>query len=58
MRVIATAQGFDNIQLREVGEEFEMPEGATGSWFKPVKPAEVKPEPKGKGKGEQSADLA
>lgn len=36
MNVIATAPGFDNIRVRQVGEEFEMPEGTKGSWFKPV----------------------
>jgi hypothetical protein len=26
MRVIATAPGYDNIKLREIGEEFDMPD--------------------------------
>jgi len=41
MKVIATARGYDNTVLREVGEEFTMPEGSKGSWFIP-KPAEAK----------------
>lgn len=36
MLVRATERGFDNVKLREVDEEFDMPEGATGSWFTPV----------------------
>lgn len=36
MRVVAIKEGYDNIKLREVGEEFEMPEGAKGKWFVPV----------------------
>lgn len=36
MRVIATALGFDGRDLRAEGDEFEMPDGAKGSWFKPV----------------------
>lgn len=34
MRVIATARGFDNIKTREVDEEFDMPDGAEGTWFR------------------------
>jgi hypothetical protein len=51
MRVVATKQGYDNIKLREVGEEFEMPEGAKGSWFVPVAKAK-KAEAKDKSKAE------
>jgi len=36
MRVVATAPGFDNVKLREPGEEFDMPDGSKGSWFRPV----------------------
>ena len=36
MRVIATAVGYDNIVLRQPGEEFDMPDGAKGSWFRPA----------------------
>lgn len=49
MRVIATARGYDNLKTREEGEEFDMPDGAKGSWFvpldepaKPVKAQKVK----------------
>jgi len=32
-RVIATARGYDGKVVREEGEEFTMPAGATGTWF-------------------------
>lgn len=35
MLVIATAKGFFG-QYRNEGDEFEVPEGTKGSWFKPV----------------------
>lgn len=60
MRVIATARGYDGINLREVGEEFDMPDGSKGSWFTPVEPEE-KPQPtakRGKGKAAADDDLA
>lgn len=52
MRVIATAQGYDGIQIREPGDEFDMPEDSEAStWFKPVGRAEQAPAAtKGKGK--------
>ena len=39
MRVIATKPGFFDY-LRQEGDEFEVPEGTKGSWFKPVKVAD------------------
>lgn len=36
MRVVATDVGYDNLKLRQVGEEFDMPEGSVGRWFQPV----------------------
>ncbi len=42
MRVTATKEGFDGQVIRRPGEEFDMPDGVTGSWFEPV-PAEPKP---------------
>lgn len=41
MKVIALQRGYDNVAVREEGEEFDMPKGAKGTWFKPVeqKPA-------------------
>lgn len=54
MKVIATAKGYSG-QVREVGDEFEVPDNARGSWFKPVKddqPEAAKTAPQGKhGKG-------
>ena len=41
MRVSATQRGYDNIVVREVGEEFDMPDGASDVWFTPV--VEVQP---------------
>lgn len=35
MRVRAIAKGFFG-HLREVGAEFEVPDGAKASWFEPV----------------------
>lgn len=35
MRVIATALGYYG-QLLDVGQEFDVPEGTKGSWFKPA----------------------
>lgn len=59
MKVITTKPGFYG-KLREVGEEFDVPEGAKASWFKAdadEKHAEKKPV-KGKGKApEPAADL-
>jgi hypothetical protein len=46
VNVIATGQGWDGIAIREPGEEFQMPEGATGSWFEPLDDdARRKPKP-------------
>lgn len=56
MRVIATAVGFDGTELRNPGDEFEMPDGAKGSWFEPKDDepkAEAKPH-KSKAKSEES----
>ena len=36
MRVKATGIGYDNVAVRNPGEEFDMPDGSTGSWFVPV----------------------
>lgn len=52
MKVTATKPGFFG-KLREVGEEFEVPEGVNGSWFA----AEKKPA-KGKAKTSDAADQA
>ena len=44
MRVIATKVGFFDY-LRQVGEEFEVPDGTKGSWFKPVPADEPEDKP-------------
>lgn len=43
MKVIATKLGYFG-KLRDVGDEFEVPDGTKGSWFQPV-------EQKANGKG-------
>ena len=58
MKVIATKQGYFG-KLRDVGDEFEVPEGTKGSWFKPV-PAdepEAKPARGRKASAEPADDL-
>ena len=49
MRVVATAPGYFGA-LRVEGDEFDVPDGTKGSWFKPVAADVAKPS-KGKGKG-------
>ncbi len=44
MKVIATKQGYFG-KLRDVGDEFEVPEGTKGSWFKPVPADEPEAKP-------------
>ena len=36
IRVIATETGFDNLCIRNPGDEFNMPENVKGKWFHPV----------------------
>ena len=58
MKVIATKAGYFG-KLRAPGDEFEVPEGAKGSWFKPV-PAdepEAKPARGRKASAEPADDL-
>lgn len=58
MKVIATKPGYDNVKYREVGDEFDMPEGSKGSWFQPVavKAEPVKAEKSKKGSKVDAAD--
>lgn len=65
MRVIATARGFDNIAIREAGDEFEMPDGPAGTWYEPVeapkakaKGSKAKPQAEGSGRAETVGALA
>lgn len=44
MRVIATASGFFG-SLRQPNDEFDVPEGTKGSWFKPVQIDEPEAKP-------------
>jgi len=55
MRVRAIETGFDNLAIREPGDEFEMPDGSSAPWFEPVEA----PAPKAKtgGKNDKN-DLA
>ena len=43
MRVTAIKEGFDGQAIRRPGDEFDVPDGAKGSWFEPV---QTDPEPK------------
>lgn len=52
MRVIATSRGYDNVVVREAGEEFDMPKGAKGSWFVPIEGSPEKPAKGGKPKAD------
>lgn len=45
MRVVATAPGYLG-HFREIGEEFDVPEGDEASWFTPVKRGKVKADAK------------
>lgn len=45
MRVIATNRGYDGITTRDPGDEFDMPDGARASWFRPADGTPVDPEP-------------
>lgn len=38
MRVRAIAEGYDNVAVRQPGDEFDLPDGAKGKWFVPVEP--------------------
>lgn len=44
MRVTATAPGFYG-QLRQIGDEFDVPEDAKATWFKPAKGEEPESKP-------------
>ena len=48
MKVRATAVGYDNIALRQPGDEFDMPDGSKAPWFVEVKDEPKKPGPKPK----------
>ena len=60
MKVVATKRGYDGVKVREEGEEFEMPEGSKGSWFKPLKAGDPKPAktPQGSGRPATVGELA
>lgn len=55
MQVIAIERGWDSHGLREIGDQFEMPDGAKATWFKPV-PSEVKRDHHGKKKHVENDD--
>ena len=56
MRVVANSIGYLGA-IRVAGEEFDAPEGVTGSWFAPVALSDAKPAGKAKRKGGE-ADAA
>lgn len=57
MKVRATAPGFYG-QIREIGEEFEVENGQTATWFDPVKgkkqEAKADADKTGEGEGAQA----
>lgn len=55
MRVIATKPGFSGY-LRQPGDEFEVPDGTKGSWFKPVEDEPEKPAARGRKASKADAD--
>ena len=57
MRVIATNRGYDNITTREISDEFDMPDGATGTWFVPVD-APTKPAKADKAKADKPKTMS
>lgn len=36
MRVKATAVGYDNVAVRNPGDEFDMPDGVYAPWYEPL----------------------
>jgi hypothetical protein len=54
MKVIATKRGYDGIAIREEGEEFDMPDEATGTWFEPVEAKAKRGRPAKEDKAEKS----
>ena len=54
MRVVASSIGYFG-SVRVAGDEFDVPQGTTGSWFAPVTTAEAESKPAGKAK-RKSAD--
>jgi hypothetical protein len=42
VKVVATAKGFFDANLREIGDVFEVPDGLIAKWFKPVDPKDAK----------------
>lgn len=51
IHVRALETGFDNLVLREPGDEFDMPKGSKAHWFE-----EIKPTKGGKAPDEQGDD--
>ena len=43
MKVKATKQGFFGGHLKNVGDEFDVPDGTKGSWLEPVEKPVIKP---------------
>lgn len=59
MRVVATKVGFDESStLRQPDEEFEVSDGAKGSWFQPIQQAEPERKPRASKPKDDGSDLA
>lgn len=52
MKVVATEKGYFGGQVREKDEQFDVPEGTKGSWFKAVDAAPAGKSGKSKGKSD------
>lgn len=57
MRVRALETGFDNLAIREPGDEFEMPDGSEAHWFEPVESKPQTAKTKTKAKDDQTDPL-
>jgi hypothetical protein len=57
MRVKATKPGYFG-KLRQIGDEFEAPDAAKGSWFEPVDPAPADAASERKAKPKKADDPA
>jgi hypothetical protein len=58
MKAKAISVGFVNGSLVQPGQEFEVPDGAKGSWFVPVGEFKAQPKPKPKVQPQTLSEMA
>jgi hypothetical protein len=58
MRAKAISVGFISGSLVQPGQEFEVPDGAKGSWFVPVNEFKAAPKPKQKVQPQTLSEMA